>query len=130
MITASPSPDWAIAVTGGVWVAGVGPGLQRYDAMTGDVTAELAIYSVCSAMDQGYESIWAMSCDYSAPKLVRINATTGASIAEIPMPGRLPAESSIGAGEGAVWLLTPRVARGSCSQWTRKRLSPTRGSPS
>jgi DNA-binding beta-propeller fold protein YncE len=105
-IKASPSPDWAVAAAGSVWVAGVGPGLQRYDATTGAVTGKLAIYSVCSAMDQGFGSIWAMSCDYSSPKLVRIDAATGASTAEIPMPARLPAESSVGAGEGAVWLLT------------------------
>jgi hypothetical protein len=105
-IVASPSPDWAVAAAGSVWVAGVGPGLQRFDATTGAVTGELAIYSVCSAMDQGFGSIWAMSCDYSSPKLVRIDATTGASTAEIPMPARLPAESSVGAGEAAVWLLT------------------------
>jgi YVTN family beta-propeller protein len=105
-ITASPNPDWVVATADGVWVSGVGPGLQRYDATTGAVTGELAIYSVCSAMDQGFGSVWAMSCDYSSPELVRIDATTGASTAEIPMPARLPAESSVAAGEGAVWLLT------------------------
>jgi hypothetical protein len=105
-ITAQPSPDWAVATAGSVWISGVGPGLQRYDATTGAVTGELAIYSVCSAMDQGFGSVWAMSCDFSAPKIVRIDATTGAATAEIPIPARLPSESSLGAGEGAVWLLT------------------------
>ena len=105
-IKASPNPDWAVAAAGSVWVAGVGPGLQRYEATTGAMTGEVAIYSVCSAMDQGFGSVWAMSCDYSSPKLVRIDAATGAPTAEIPMPARLPAESSVGAGEGAVWLLT------------------------
>jgi virginiamycin B lyase len=105
-IAARPSPDWAVAASGSVWVAGVGPGLQRYDATTGAMTGEIAIYSVCSAMDQGFESVWAMSCDFSSPKLVRIDARSGASIAEIPVPARLPAESSVGAGEGAVWVLT------------------------
>ena len=61
-------PDWAVAAAGSVWVAGVGPGLQRYDATTGAMTGEVAIYSVCSAMDQGFGSVWAMSCDYSSPK--------------------------------------------------------------
>ena len=73
--------------------------------MTGAVTGELPIYSVCSAMDQGSGSVW-VSCDNSSPKLVRIDAATGASTAEIPMPARLPLNSSVGAGEGAVWLLT------------------------
>ena len=88
------------------WVAGVGPGLQRYDAMTGAPTGEVAISSVCSAMDQGFESIWAVSCDENSPTLVRIDARTGASTARIPAPARLAAESSVGAGEGAVWILT------------------------
>ena len=105
-IAASPSPDWAVAAAGSVWVSGVGRGLQRYDASSGAVSGEVAIYSVCSAMDQGSGSIWVMSCDYSSPKLVRIDAATGASTAEIPIPARLPAESSVGVGEGAVWLLT------------------------
>ena len=109
-IAASPSPDWAVAAAGSVWVSGVGRG-PRYDASSGAVSGEVAVYSVCSAMDQGSGSIWVMSCDYSSPKLVRIDATTGASTAEIPIPARLPAESSVGVGEGAVWLL-PRGARG------------------
>jgi DNA-binding beta-propeller fold protein YncE len=105
-IVARPSPDWAVAASGSVWVAGVGPGLQRYDGKTGAMTGEVAIYSVCSAMDQGFDSVWAMSCDFSSPKLVRIDARSGTSIAEIPVPARLPAESSVGVGEGAVWVLT------------------------
>jgi hypothetical protein len=28
-IKALPSPDWAVVAGGGVWVSGVGPGLQR-----------------------------------------------------------------------------------------------------
>jgi virginiamycin B lyase len=105
-LTATPNPDWAVAAAGSVWISGVGPGLQRFDATTGALAGEVAIYSVCSAMDHGYESIWVMSCDYSSPKLVRIEAATGTSSAEIAIPARLPAESSVGAGEGAVWLLT------------------------
>jgi streptogramin lyase len=96
-IAASPNPDWAVAAAGGFWIAGVGPGLQRYDATTGAGTAEVEIYSVCSAMDEDFGSIWAMSCDYGSPKLVRIDTATAASVAEMPMPARLPA---------AVWLLT------------------------
>jgi streptogramin lyase len=70
------------------------------------LSGEVAIYSVWSAMDQGFESVWAMSCHFSSPKLVRIDARSGASLAEIPVPARLPAESSVGAGEGAVWVFT------------------------
>ena len=66
----------------------------------------MAAHSVCMAMDHGFESVWAASCSYESPSVLRIDTTTGLTTAEIPMPARLPAESSIGAGEGAVWVLT------------------------
>ena len=105
-ISAAPSPDWAVAAAGSVWVSGVGPGLTRYDATTGAPTGEVAVYSVCSSMDRGFGSVWAMSCDYSAPQLVRVDEKTGAETARIALPTRLPAESSVGAGEGTVWVLS------------------------
>lgn len=106
VIKATPNPDWAVATPGGVWVSGVDPGLKRYDVLTGEPTGEVPIYSVCMAMDHGFESVWAASCSYESPSVLRIDTTTGRTTAEIPMPARLPAESSIGAGEGAVWVLT------------------------
>ena len=57
-------------------------------------------------MDRGFGSVWAMSCDYSAPQLVRVDEKTGAEAARIALPTRLPAESSVGAGEGTVWVLS------------------------
>ena len=108
-ITAMPNPDWAIATAGSVWVAGVGQGLTRYDALSGAVTGEVQIYSVCSSMDQGFGSVWAMSCDFTAPTVVRIDEKTGAVTARIGLPARLPAESSLGVGGNAVWLLTGDV---------------------
>src|SRR3954454_13293023 len=42
----------------------------------------------------------------ASPPGRRVDAASGASTADISMPGRLAAESSVGAGEGAVWLLT------------------------
>jgi YVTN family beta-propeller protein len=105
-IEATPNPEWAVAAAGSVWIAGVGKGVRRYDAATGAAGSEVAVYSVCSLMDYGFESVWAVSCDLTSPALVRIDARTGAAVATIPLPGRLPADSSIGAGEGGVWLLT------------------------
>ena len=98
-IKATPNPDWAVAAAGSVWVSGVDPGLKRYNAATGEATGEVAIYLVCLAMDAGFDSVWAGSCSYQSPSLVRIDANTGQPIAEIRLPGRLPAESSIGVGE-------------------------------
>lgn len=105
-IRATPNPDWAVAAAGSVLVSGVDPGLKRYDAAAGVATGEVSIYSVCMAMDYGFDSVWAASCSYDAPSVMRVDANTGQPIAEIRLPARLPAESSIGAGEGAVWVLT------------------------
>jgi YVTN family beta-propeller protein len=105
-IEAMPNPEWAVAAAGSVWIAGVGKGVRRYDAATGAAGSEVAVYSVCSPMAYGFESVWAVSCDMTSPVLVRIDARTGAALATVSLPGRLPAESSVGAGEGGVWLLT------------------------
>lgn len=104
-IKASPSPDWAIAAGDSVWVAGVGPGLQRYDATTATPTGAQNLKSVCLGMDQGFGSVWAGSCSYDKPALVRLDTATGKLLAQIPLPQPPAQESSIGAGEGAVWLL-------------------------
>ena len=70
VIKATPNPDWAVVATpGGVWVSGVGPGLKRYDAVTGEPTGEVPIYSVCMAMDHGFGSVWAASCSYESPSV-------------------------------------------------------------
>jgi YVTN family beta-propeller protein len=105
-IKAAPQPDWAIAAGGSVWVAGVGPCLQRYDAATAAATSAQNLDSVCLAMDQGFGSVWVGSCSFDKPMLVRLDATTGAPLARIPLPAPPAAESSIAAGEEAVRFLT------------------------
>jgi virginiamycin B lyase len=99
-------PDWALGVGGGVWVAGVGTGLRRYDAATGATTDEQMLDWVCLGMDQGFGSVWAASCSFEAPVLARLDPLSGAVRARIALPAPPAQESSVGAGEGAVWLLT------------------------
>jgi YVTN family beta-propeller protein len=55
-------------------------------------------------MDVGFDSVWVGACLRDAPSLVRIDPATATILAAIPLPIRdLQAESSVAAGEGAVW---------------------------
>lgn len=111
-IQAFPLPDWTLAAAGSVWIAGIDPGLRRYDARTGQDRGGLPITSVCQGMDYGFDSVWVTSCTYDQqPTVARIDGKTGQSIASIPLPARPVNESSLAAGEGAVWLLTSGNAR-------------------
>jgi hypothetical protein len=50
-LRAFPFPDWTIAAAGSVWIAGVEPGVRRYDAATGRDLGGLSISSTCQGMD-------------------------------------------------------------------------------
>ena len=105
-IQAFPLPDWTLAAAGSVWIAGIDPGLRRYDAETGQDRGGLPIGSVCQGMDYGFDSVWVTSCVYDKPTVARIDGKTGQSIAIFPLAERPVNESSLAAGAGAVWLLT------------------------
>ena len=111
-ITATPSPDWALDSGGQLWVAGVEPGLARYDAATGQRQGGLSIQDVCLAMDIGFGSLWAASCTPDRPTLNRVDLNSGRLIASVELPDGGPAEeSSVGAGEGGVWVLSNGAPR-------------------
>ncbi len=100
----TPQPDWAAAAGGVVWVAGVGAGVGWYDGATGRFDRGLPVLSVCSAMDVAFGSVWVPSC--SPASLTRIDPESRKVIATIKLPAEyLAEESSVAAGEGAVWLL-------------------------
>ncbi|MBJ7600143.1 hypothetical protein [Candidatus Nephthysia bennettiae] len=106
-INAAPCPDWALVAFGSLWVSGVEPGLARYDAATGQRIGGLSIQNVCLAMDSGFGSVWAASCTPGRPTLSRVDAKTGRLVATIELTQGAPArESSVGAGEGGIWLLS------------------------
>jgi virginiamycin B lyase len=109
-INAAPSPDWALVAGGHVWVAGVEPGLARYDTATGQRQGGLPIQDVCLAMDVGFGSLWAASCTPGRPMLHRVDVNSGRLMASVELPDSGPAEeSSVGAGEGGVWVLSRGV---------------------
>jgi YVTN family beta-propeller protein len=100
-------PDWLVLAGGAAWAAGVGDGVGQLDGATGALVGSVAIPgAVCLAMDVGFDSVWAGSCG-TEPAVVRIDPTTGKAIATIPLDIEdLQGESSLAAGEGAVWAIT------------------------
>jgi YVTN family beta-propeller protein len=105
-ISAAPYPDWAVVVFEHLWVSGVEPGLARYSAATGQRQGGLSVQDVCLAMDSGFGSIWAASCTPGKATLNRVDARTGRLTARIELPARAAKESSVGAGDGGVWVLS------------------------
>jgi virginiamycin B lyase len=101
--------DWMVMAAGSAWVSGLGDLLNevgRLDGQTGKILKSVEMPGqVCMGMDVGYGSVWAASC--TPPAVTRINAKTAAVQAKITIAaGGLPPESSLAAGEGAVWVLT------------------------
>ncbi len=99
-------PDWLQVAGGSTWAAGVGDGVGRLDGKTGKSLGSVAVPGVvCLGMDVGFESLWVPSC--GVPTLTRIDPKSGRILASIPLAVEdLREESSIGAGEGGVWVLS------------------------
>jgi virginiamycin B lyase len=100
----TPEPDWALAAGGDVWVAGAGRGLAQFDATSGDAKGGLAIADICLAMDQGFGALWLATCTPGKARLLRVDLKTGRLLASIKLASAVE-ESSVGVGEGGVWLL-------------------------
>ncbi len=92
---------------GSAWAAGVGDGVGQLDGTTGALIGSVAVPGgICLAMDVGFDSVWAGSCG-SNPAVVRIDPATAKVTATIPLDAPdLHEESSLAAGEGAVWAIT------------------------
>ena len=99
-------PDWLVVAGGSAWAAGVGTGVGRLDGKTGKLLGSVAVPGgVCLAMDVGFDAVWVGSC--GQPTMTRINPKTGKVVASIPLKVTdLREESSVAAGEGAVWVLS------------------------
>jgi YVTN family beta-propeller protein len=101
------APDWLVVAGGSAWAAGVGDGVGQLDGATGKLLGSVAVPgSVCLAMDVGFDSVWVGSCA-ADPAIVRIDPATAKVAATIPLDIEdLAEESSLAAGEGAVWAVT------------------------
>ena len=109
-ISAKESPDFITLADGYAFVSGVGLGIGRFDASGALMESFQIPGGTCEALDAGFGAAWSATC--GGPGLVRIDSATGA-VTTIDIGGTIPdPEASIGAAEGAVWIIvngTPRT---------------------
>jgi virginiamycin B lyase len=98
-------PDWISIAGGSAWAAGVAPGIGRFNLATGKPGEGVSAGGICLAMDVAFDSLWVGDCE--ASRLLRIDPRTGRVTASIVLPGPPRQESSVAAGEGAVWVTVP-----------------------
>jgi hypothetical protein len=119
-ITAEPFGDWILTVGTDVWVAGVRPGLVRYDGDTGKVTAEVEVPdAVYAAMDASGPTLW-LATSARSPELIGVDTDTARISSRTPLPDRTAEETSVAAGPDAVYVLV-----GSARRWLL-RVDPQR----
>jgi virginiamycin B lyase len=98
--------DWLVLAGGDAWATTRAPAVRRFDGKTGDPRGSTRVPDdVCSGMDVGFGSVWAGSC--RSAELVRIDERDGSAQSRVTVGKRvLQSEGSVGAGAGAVWVLT------------------------
>jgi streptogramin lyase len=113
-IKATNQADWTLVAHGRAWVAGLGKGVGVYDARTGRPLGSVAVPQLpCAAMDEGFGAVWTATCGSAG--ISRIDPAKGRVTGRLELPVPSDGESSIGAGEGAVWAITDRSACTSCA---------------
>lgn len=99
-------PDWVAIAGDSAWVA-VDGGVRRIDGATGEPDGLVPVPGVlCQAMDVGFDSVWAGSCDQHL--VARIDPASGGldtPFIDLPVAG-LREEGSIGVGQSGVWLVS------------------------
>ncbi len=103
-IKATDQADWVLVTRGRAFVSGLGKGVGIYDARTGRPLGSAAVpQHPCAAMDEGFGAVWTATCEPSG--VSRIDPATGRVTGRVELPMTSDGESSVGAGEGAVWVL-------------------------
>lgn len=99
--------DWLAVAEGSAWAA-AGSGVERFDGRDGSVVTSVPVPDgICLGFDVAFGAVWAGASPAGAPSLVRIDAATGKVVATIPLKiAAIQCESSVGAGEGAIWLIS------------------------
>jgi virginiamycin B lyase len=98
-----PSPDFALLVNGFLYAAGVGKDIGKIDSNGKQVATWAVPGDTCGALNAGFGAVWTATC--ASPGLARIDVKTNKLVA-IDAGGVMPnPEASIGAGEGAVWMI-------------------------
>jgi YVTN family beta-propeller protein len=103
-IRAPASADWVLVDFGRAWVSGVGKGIGFYDAETGRLQGSAAVpQAPCASMDSGFGAVWTATCRDRG--VARIDPGTGEVTDWVAVDVPAEGESSIGAGEGAIWAI-------------------------
>ena len=103
-IEATPQADWVVVARGRAWVSGLGKGVGVYDARTGRPLGSVAVpQTPCAATDEGFGAVWTATCEPGG--VTRIDPATARVTGHVALPMTSDGESSIGAGEGAVWAI-------------------------
>ena len=119
-IRASHTADWVTVTRGRAWVTGLGAGIGFFDARTGRREGSVSVPGEpCAAPAVGFGAIWTATC--GTPRgVARIDPATGRVTGAVGVEIAQP-ESSLGAGEGAVWAIADG---GSCSNCRVVRIDP------
>ena len=112
--------DFIIVAYGRAWVSGLGQGMGIFDARTGRSQGSVSVpQEPCGAPAAGFGAIWTATCAYPRG-VVRIDAHQARVTDRVTVP-IAQQETSLGAGEGAIWA----IANGSgCENCVLVRIDP------
>jgi streptogramin lyase len=112
--------DFIIVAYGRAWVSGLGRRIGIFGARTGRPQGSVPVpQEPCGAPAAGFGAIWTATCGHPRG-VVRIDPHKARVTDRVNVPIAQP-ESSLGAGEGAVWA----IANGSgCSNCVLVRIDP------
>lgn len=103
-IEATTDGDWVLVAFERAWVSGLGVGVGMFDARTGAALGSVKVpQRPCSAMAEGFGAVWTATC--ATGGVARIDPASGAVTGHVAVAKTSDEESSVGAGEGAVWVI-------------------------
>jgi len=110
--------DWLSAGAGAVWLSDPQSSkIYRLETKSGETVANVVVpQGPCAASDFGFGALWTETCDKAG--LAKIDPSTNHVSAHVALPvGAVGegGEASVGAGEGAVWLVVGDKRCESCS---------------
>ena len=94
--------DWTVVVDGQAWIAGPSQSIWVFDA-SGRTVHKVPVPGACESMDTGFGAVWSASCEPAG--IYRVNPRTFA-VDRVDFEDPIAdSEASVGAGEGAVWVV-------------------------
>jgi virginiamycin B lyase len=119
-IEATTDVDWVLVAFDKAWVSGLGDGVGVFDARTGAARKSVKVpQRACSAMAEGFGAVWTATCGTAG--VARIDPASGQVTGHVAAAKTSDEESSVGAGEGAIWVI---VDRDDCTACAVTRIDP------